>query len=314
MSEPTKLESALDELLAGKSTAEIVGPEGLLKQLTKALIERAMKAEMSHHLGYEEHAPEGRGSGNSRNGKSRKTVQGDFGAVEIEVPRDRNGTFDPKIIPKHERRFTGFDEKILSMYARGMTTRDIQGHLEEMYRVEVSPALRCAVREDAARRASGKSGGIRRDRSHAGGRQGSIGTVDQRNRGSQAVAADTDGTAPSWGAGHPDRLRGWAKRIPGCDRRGVSANHGAAVHRAHGAEQFRIRELERAQSRGQGFTGDLPCDDGAGSRATLAGIRRDLGRQISAHREAVAAALGRHHPAVRVSRGDPPGDLHHEYH
>ena len=141
MSEPTKLESALDELLTGKSTEEIVGPEGLLKQLTKALIERAMNAELNHHLSYEKHAPEGRGSGNNRNGTSRKKVQGDFGAVEIEVPRDRNGTFEPKIIPKHERRFTGFDEKILSMYARGMSTRDIQGHLEEMYEVEVSPAL-----------------------------------------------------------------------------------------------------------------------------------------------------------------------------
>jgi putative transposase len=141
MTEPTKLESALDELLAGKSTEEIAGPDGLLKQLTKALIERAMNAELNHHLGYEKHAPEGRGSGNNRNGRSRKKVQGDFGAVEIEVPRDRNGTFEPKIIPKHERRFTGFDEKILSMYARGMSTRDIQAHLEEMYGVEVSPAL-----------------------------------------------------------------------------------------------------------------------------------------------------------------------------
>ena len=141
MEDRTKLETALDELLAGKSTEEIVGPNGLLKQLTKALVERAMNAEMSHHLGYEKHAAGGRGSGNNRNGKSRKKIQGDFGSVEIEVPRDRNGTYDPKIIPKHERRFAGFDEKILSMYARGMTTRDIQGHLEEMYGVEVSPAL-----------------------------------------------------------------------------------------------------------------------------------------------------------------------------
>jgi len=141
MEDKTKLESALDELLIGKTTEEIVGPKGLLKQLTKALIERAMNAELNHHLGYQKHAPEGRGTGNSRNGRSRKKVQGDFGSVEIEVPRDRNGTYDPKIVPKHERRFTGFDQKILSMYARGMTTRDIQGHLEEIYGVEVSPSL-----------------------------------------------------------------------------------------------------------------------------------------------------------------------------
>ena len=132
---------SIDELLTGKTTEEIVGPNGLLKQLTKALVERAMNAELSQHLGYEKHAAEGRGSGNNRNGTSRKKVQGEFGSVEIEVPRDRNGTYDPKIIPKHERRFAGFDQKILSMYARGMTTRDIQGHLEEMYGVEVSPAL-----------------------------------------------------------------------------------------------------------------------------------------------------------------------------
>lgn len=141
MKPKTKLETALDELLAGKTAEEIAGPNGVLKQLTKTLIERAMGVELTHHLGYEKHASEGRGSGNSRNGASRKKVQGDFGAVEIEVPRDRNGTFDPKIIPKHERRFTGFDDKILSMYARGMTTRDIQAHLEEIYGVEVSAAL-----------------------------------------------------------------------------------------------------------------------------------------------------------------------------
>ena len=141
MEERTKLEAALDELLAGKTTEEIAGPGGLLKQLTKALLERAMNAELTQHLGYAKHTLEGRGTGNSRNGRSRKRVQGDFGKVEIEVPRDRNGSFDPQILPKHERRFTGFDDKIISMYARGMSTRDIQAHLQEIYGVEVSASL-----------------------------------------------------------------------------------------------------------------------------------------------------------------------------
>lgn len=144
----TGLEQALDELLKGKKPEEIVGPDGLLKQLTKALLERAMNAELSHHLGYEKGQPEGRGSGNNRNGKSRKRVQGDHGAVEIAVPRDRNGSFEPKILPKHERRWHGFDDKIISLYARGMSTRDIEAHLREMYGVEVSATLISQVTDE----------------------------------------------------------------------------------------------------------------------------------------------------------------------
>lgn len=147
-----KLEAALDEVLKDyRDPEQITGPNGLMKQLTKALLERAMAAELTHHIGYEKHRPprvegeqegqEGRAKGNSRNGTSRKRVKGDFGEVEIAVPRDRLGEFEPRILPKHERRFAGFDDKIISMYARGMTTRDIQGHLEEIYGVEVSPSL-----------------------------------------------------------------------------------------------------------------------------------------------------------------------------
>jgi putative transposase len=132
----------LDELLADyKKPEDMIGENGLLKQLTKALLERALQAEITGHLGYEKNDPAGNKSGNSRNGKSRKTLKGDFGKIELETPRDRNGTFEPKIVERHQTRWTGFDDKILSMYSRGMSTREIQGHLEEIYGVEVSPAL-----------------------------------------------------------------------------------------------------------------------------------------------------------------------------
>ena len=132
----------IDKLLEGYEKPEdLVGENGLLKQLTKALVERALNAELTHHLGYTKNDPQGRSSGNSRNGKSRKKLKGDFGEVTIEVPRDRAAKFEPKIVEKHQRRFDGFDDKILSMYARGMTTREIQGHLQEIYGVEISPSL-----------------------------------------------------------------------------------------------------------------------------------------------------------------------------
>jgi len=132
----------IEKLMAGYEKPEdLIGAEGMLKQLTKALVERALDAELTHHLGYAKNDPEGRGKGNTRNGTSRKKLKGDFGEVEIEVPRDRQGEFEPKIVGKHQRRFTGFDQKILSMYSRGMSTRDIQGHLLEIYGVEISASL-----------------------------------------------------------------------------------------------------------------------------------------------------------------------------
>jgi putative transposase len=132
----------LDELIKDyKKPEDLIGETGLLKQLTKALLERALGAELTQHLGYEKHDPGGYNSGNSRNGTSAKTVKGEFGEITVETPRDRNSSFEPQILKKHQTRFNGFDEKILSMYARGMTTREIQGHLQEMYGVEVSPTL-----------------------------------------------------------------------------------------------------------------------------------------------------------------------------
>lgn len=134
----------LDRLLADYNhlkPEELIGENGLLKQLTKGLLERALQAEMTVHLGHEKHGSLANKGGNARNGTSAKTIKGEFGSLPIEVPRDRDSSFSPIIIPKGQTRFCGFDDKIISLYARGMTTREIQGHLEEIYGVAVSPTL-----------------------------------------------------------------------------------------------------------------------------------------------------------------------------
>lgn len=136
----------IDRLLAGYQKPEdLLGEHGLLKQLTKAVVERALQAEMAAHLGHAKNETVTNPAGNARNGKSSKTLKGEFGELPIEIPRDRHGSFEPQLIPKHQTRWTGFDDKILSLYARGMTVREIQGHLEEMYGAEVSPSLISSV-------------------------------------------------------------------------------------------------------------------------------------------------------------------------
>lgn len=138
----TKANELLDELMKDyKNPEDIIGETGLLKQLTKGLLERAMQAEMTDHLGYEKNASSNKKNGNTRNGTYTKKVKGDFGELDVEVPRDRDSSFEPLILPKRQSRFHGFDDKIIAMYARGMTTRDIQAHLEEIYGVEISPTL-----------------------------------------------------------------------------------------------------------------------------------------------------------------------------
>jgi len=149
-----EIDELLDVLLAGVSTAdEIAGPEGVLAHLTRRLLNRALEAELTAHLGYPAgQAPPG-GAGNSRNGQPHKTVLSDQGPLRIRSPRDRKGTFEPQIVKKRQTRWVGFDEKVISLYARGLTVREIQGHLAEIYGTEVSPDLISkitdAVLEDA---------------------------------------------------------------------------------------------------------------------------------------------------------------------
>ncbi len=136
----------IDLLLADYQKPEdLLGENGILKQLTKAIVERALQAELAIHLGHHKHEAVANDSGNTRNGSSAKTLKGDFGALPIEIPRDRAGSFEPQLIGKHQTRWSGFDDKILSLYARGMTVREIQSHLEEMYGTAISPALISSV-------------------------------------------------------------------------------------------------------------------------------------------------------------------------
>jgi putative transposase len=140
----------LDELIRDyKNPEDLIGEQGLLKQLTKALLERAMESELTHELGYEKNDKSSvKESGNRRNGTSSKTVRSKHGEIELDIPRDRDSEFEPVLIGKHQRRFDGFDDLILSLYAKGVSTRDIRAHIEEMYGVEVSPSLISAVTDN----------------------------------------------------------------------------------------------------------------------------------------------------------------------
>jgi putative transposase len=136
-------DSALDRLMAqiDAEGLELLGPDGILTELTSRIMNRAMQAELTDHLGYEAGDPAGRGSGNNRNGTSPKTVLTDAGAIPVSVPRDRNGEFEPQLIPKHQRRLNGFNDIIISLVARGMSTRDVQAHIADAYQVDISPEL-----------------------------------------------------------------------------------------------------------------------------------------------------------------------------
>ncbi len=135
-------DAIIDELLKDYNSPEdLIGEKGIIKQLTKRLLEGVMHGELTHELGYTKHAAVGNNTGNSRNGKSKKTIKGDFGKLTLDIPRDRKSYFEPKIIPKNQRTFDGFDDKIISMYASGMTTRQIADQLIDLYNIEVSPSF-----------------------------------------------------------------------------------------------------------------------------------------------------------------------------
>lgn len=148
---PAFPQDLLDHFMANyKQPSDLIGENGMLKQLTKAVFEAALNAEMNHHLGHARHGCIGNASGNVRNGHSAKTISGDFGEVDIVISRDRNASFIPLLLPKHQRRVPGFDERNLSLYARGMSTCEIAAHLQEMLGVEVSLTLISTITDTVA--------------------------------------------------------------------------------------------------------------------------------------------------------------------
>ncbi len=183
--QPAIPDELLDQLLGGSDPRAALAEGGLLDGLKKALAERALNAELDHHL--ETGEPDGRA--NSRNGYGGKSVLTGTGKLDLQVPRDRLSTFDPQLIAKYQRRFPGFDDKIVSMYARGMSTREIQGHLRELYGLEVSPDLtqrRHRRRPRRGRRvaepaARGASGAVPRSRWSSWTRSGSRSAMRARS-------------------------------------------------------------------------------------------------------------------------------------
>ncbi len=135
------IEQLKADLKKARTYQDLMGEDGAIKKLLKASLEGMLDAELTEHLGYDKYSPEGKNSGNSRNGKSRKTLRNDNGELDLVVPRDRNGSFDPVIVKKYERTLGPIEDKIISMYAKGMTTRDIQSHVQELYGLEISPSL-----------------------------------------------------------------------------------------------------------------------------------------------------------------------------
>lgn len=143
--DPELLKLADSLLVNYKKPEDLIGENGLLKQLTKMLVERALESEMTEHLGHAKSGAVTNTAANARNGHSGKTLKGDFGELTLEIPRDRQASFEPQLVAKHQTRWTGFDDKVISLYARGLSVREIQAHLEEMYGAEVSPSLISAI-------------------------------------------------------------------------------------------------------------------------------------------------------------------------
>jgi len=331
----------IDQLLADyKKPEDIIGENGLLKQLTKAILERALQAELTDHLGFEKHDPAGHHSGNTRNGTGRKALKGDFGELELETPRDRQASFEPKIVAKGQTRFTGFDDKIVSMYARGMSTREIQGHLEEIYGIEVSPTLISNVTEAIVEEVKAWQSRPLEELYPIVYLDAMM--VKMRDGGhvqNQAVyvvlGVDLSGQKEVLGlwVAQQEGAKFWLQVLTELKNRGVKDIFIACVDGLkgfpeaiealypHTEVQLCIVHLVRAslnyvpwkqpQVGGSRSAADLSCGHDRGSPAESGGGNSEVER-LSEPEPGVAAELGAHHAFFPLSRRHSQGDLYHQ--
>ena len=324
---------------------------GLMRTLMKSALERMLDTEMDVHLGRKAIAalPDrrrradprlDRAPKNRRNGHSQKTVRGDLGELTLDTPRDRNGTFEPQLIAKHQRRLAGFDEKILALYAKGMTTRDIQDVVKELYGVEVSPTLVSEITADLDAEVTawrqrrldavwpivyldgivvhvrGENGRVSQHtmyvahRRESAGEEGASGPVAERDRRGEVLAVVPDGPEESRPERHLRRLRRWPDRLPRGDPHGLPADEGAAVHRAPGAGGLKYVTDKDSRRGGGRPEDDLPVGDGAEAEQALEKFAEVWGEKYPTIVKQWRLKWTRHHRAVRLPAGDPQGDLH----
>src|SRR4051794_17114417 len=331
---------ALEDALNGLEPEEITGPGGLLTQLAGRVIETALGAELTEQLG---HPPGGVAQGpNVRNGAGRKTVSTDLGLVEIKTPRDREGSFEPKLVAKRQTRLAGLDDKILGLYAGGMTVRDISAHLSELYGVQVGrdtisrvtdavlegragvadQAAGCGLSDRLLRRAvrEGPRGPLRaRPRLLPRARR----DLRRRSRGPRALVAGDrrrevlagrpQRPAPPRRRGRPHQLRRRPEGLPGGDRGHVPTGLGADLHRAPDPQLAALRQLPRPQEGRLRAAADLHRPQRGGRPLRARALRFGVGRALPGDRRRLARVVGARDPVHGAARRAAPRGLHHQH-
>jgi putative transposase len=313
--------------------------DGLLDELKKALAERILNAELDQHLAAERSGAAGEGPGNHRNGTSRKTVLTGTGKLDLQIPRDRQASFEPQLIAKYRRRFPDFDDKVVSLYARGLTVREIQGHLRELYGIDVLADLVSAVTDavleqvaewqnrpldavyalvffDALRVKIRDEGTVRNKAVYIAlgvrpdGTKEILGLWIEQTEGAEVLAAGDERPAPPRRRRRADRGGGRVAGLPLSDQRRVSRNAGPDLRRPPHPALAGLRVLEGAQRGRRGAEADLPGASADLARDALEAFAAGPGAALSGDRARLATAMGAGDPVLRLPSRGPAHDLH----